>query len=306
MPRTRIPSRLFTTLALSFAMATQGAHAQAAMRVLSDVVCGTPIQASASNYVRVVRDINQSSTLSIEGPSWNDTMILGCVIDGANGDGIEIRNVKNLAIVGCTIKNVSGSGIRVRSTGSSDGVRLIDNQILNVGRDGISAAKRVKDNVDHTNLLVAGNVIEDSGRRGRSGLTHGIYSQVSDVTIFGNEVRGKRDGNGISIRSSGLVACNRISGPSRDGKPGIRYFADNYSGSSRTLIIRDNEVRGSTPAVDIREPDSWAKRKTEALVTDIRISNNRSNSGKPVIVHKYWQQRDAVRLVIEGNALIGG
>ncbi len=285
---------------------TQGAHAQSAMQRFSNMICSTQIQADPGSYVRVVRDLKASSTVTIEGSKWNDTLILGCEVNGANGDGIEIRNVRNLAIVGCTINDARGTGIRIRSTGSSEDVKLIGNRIRNAGENGISAAKRIEDGVDHTNLVVAGNIIEDSGRRGRRGLTHGIYSQVSDVTIFGNQVVGRRDGNGISIRSSGVIACNKISGQSRDGKPGIRYFADNYSGPTHTLIIRDNEIRGSSPAIDIRKPDSWAKRKTEALVTDFRISNNRTSTGKPVSVDRYWRQQESVELVIEGNARIGG
>lgn len=298
--------RLVSVFAMSCLLSLQSVQAQTAMEYYSDRGCAHPIEPNPASYSRVVRDLVSSKTVDIDGSEWNDTLIVGCEIDGAGGDGIQIRNVRNLAIVGCTIKNVRGTGIRIRSTGSTTGVQLIGNRIVGTGENGISAAKRVKDEVDHTNLVIAGNQVRDTGKRGKRGLYHGIYSQVSDVTIFRNRVEGDRDGNGISIRSSGLVACNAISGRSDDDKPGIRYFADNYSGPSRLLIIRDNEIRGSSPAIDIRTPDSWAKRDTDALVTTFVVENNRTTSDEAVSVDDYWLDLERARLTLEGNRRIGG
>lgn len=276
------------------------------MQRFDDMSCSQAMRPDPSNYVRTVRDLKSSSTVSLDGPAWDNTLIIGCEIDGARGDGIEIRNVKNLTIYGCTIKDVRGTGIRIRSTGSTSGVKIVGNTIKNAGENGVSAAKRIGDGVDHTNLVIMDNIVENSGRKGKKGLTHGIYSQVSDVTIFRNQVIGKRDGNGISIRSSGVVACNTVSGKSRSKKPGIRYYADNYSGPSRRLIIRDNVISGSSPAINIRTPDSWAKRKTEALVTDFIIANNQTNARDKVAVDDFWDDFDAARIQIAGNRSIGG
>ncbi|MEL6168259.1 MAG: right-handed parallel beta-helix repeat-containing protein [Pseudomonadota bacterium] len=297
---------VFAAVALTATLTVQAALGQSAMQQFANVSCAYDVAPNPANYVRTVRDLRSTTTVTLEGRAWDNTLILGCQIDGARGDGIEIRNVKNLTIAGCTIRDVRGTGIRFRSSGGTSGVKLIGNRIINAGENGISAAKRRSNGVDHTNLVIVDNVVEDSGRRGRSGLTHGIYSQVSDVTIFRNEVSGKRDGNGISIRSSGVVSCNSISGESYDNKPGIRYYADNYTGPSRSLLIRNNRIRGSTPGIDIRTPDGWAQRKTEALVTDFQILDNRINSADRVAISRFWREFDAANFVIQGNRRIGG
>lgn len=296
-----------SSLAALVLVAFQPVGAQAtSLEEFSKMQCGVDVGLDRSRFSRVVDDLEVNGTLTIEGPEWNDTLITNCKVTGAAGDGIEIRDVRNLAIENCEISGVGGTGIRLRSSGSTQDVWLVGNRITNVGDNGISAAKRLNDDVDHTRLVIADNIVNDSGARGKRGLTHGIYTQASDVTIFGNTVSGERDGNGISIRSSGLVACNSISGISDDNKPGIRYFADNYAGPSRTLIIRDNEVRDSNPAIELRRPDGWTRRRPEALVTRFVIEGNRTTSGEPVSISSFWADDERFSLTIENNLRVGG
>lgn len=239
-------------------------------------------------YKRVVRDLVSNRTLTIEGPEWNDTLLLNCTIRGAKGDGIRIRNVKNLTIQGCVIEDVSGRGIALRSSGSTSNVSLIGNKIENTGSDGISAAKRDAKGVDHTGLVIGWNVLRNTGERGHDGLQHGIYTQASDSVVVSNVIKADREGNGISIRSSGLVACNRIAGRSKDDKPGIRYFADHSAGPTRTLIIRDNVITGSDIAIELLAPPSAAARRPKSLVQRFDIYRNRSTAATLLLVDDYW------------------
>lgn len=48
------------------------------------------------------------------------------------------------------------------------------------------------------------------------------------------------DGNGISVRSSGVVRGNTVDGTA---KSGIAYYADHMHGPSNTLIIEQNTLR---------------------------------------------------------------
>jgi len=127
-------------------------------------------------FRKVVDQLVQSETLVIDGPQWDDVLISNCLIHDVDGDGIIIRNVKNLTILGCTIRNISENGIRLRSSGSTDGVHLISNNIMDVGKSGITTAKRSENAIDHTNALLMDNTIVNSGLSGARGRGHGIYS----------------------------------------------------------------------------------------------------------------------------------
>lgn len=254
-------------------------------------------------YRKVIDQLEQTETLVIEGSAWNDVLISNCHIHDVDGDGIIIRNVENLTILGCNIRNVSENGIRLRSSGSTDGVHLIDNRIMNVSKSGITAAKRSENAIDHTRALLLGNTITDSGLSGASGRGHGIYSQVSDVRIIGNTISGTRGGNGISIRSSGLVACNLVEGVSRKGKPGIRYYPDHKTGPSRTLEIRNNRILDAEVGIDLHaEVDSNTFSDVE-LVQRFIIIDNLLGADIPVRIHPRWQN-PAFETIVAGNKSI--
>lgn len=252
------------------------------------MTCGQVQLPSEKKFRRVVRNFESNETLDIEGPSWNDTLLLDCKFRNVRGDAIRIRNVRNLTIQGCDIKNISGIGILLRSTGSTSNVTLINNRIENTGSDGIEAAKREADRIDHTGLVIAGNTIKTTGKRGRKGLQHAIYSQASDAVIVSNVIKSNREGNGISIRSSGYVACNQISGRSRTDKPGIRYYADHATGPTRRLVIRNNTITGSSVGIDIVAPPDGNGNRPAMLVRDFEITGNTSSSSRVVAIDEYW------------------
>ena len=232
------------------------------------------------------------------------SLVEGCRVSNVDGDGIVIRNVRNLAIFDCQIQSVEGTGIRLRSSDGTADVWIIENRIEDTGKNGISVAKRFGDGVDHIGLVIVDNQVSDTGKLSDEGLAHGIYAQSSDVIVFGNSVSGERDGNGISIRSSGLVACNNISGRSSDGKPGIRYFADHVSGPTRRLVIRENVIRDASPAIHLMQPSETILRRPSGLVTEFVIANNRAASEDLVSIDEFWWGFGAFDLDVYGNSAI--
>ncbi len=85
---------------------------------------------------------------------------------------------------------------------------------------------------------------------------HPIYRQSSDFFIAGNTISGLREGNGISIRSSGVVRCNNVSGASITERPAIRYFSDHAAGVSNELVIEYNTIESDTRGIHLYPPVS--------------------------------------------------
>jgi hypothetical protein len=242
------------TVALTLIL-TMNAFAQTGVSPgFTELPCPASKYYEPSSFRRIISGENYRKTLTIQGPEWNDTLIQGCTIKDVDGDGIVVRDVNRLVIAGCHIENVSGSGIRLSSTGSSSGVILDGNEIASVGENGISVAQRSSSGIDHSALKVVNNKITNSGTRSSSGLTHGIYVQAQDFLIEGNLVSGQRDGNGISVRSSGTVRCNRVEGTSVVNKPGIRYFSDHQTGPSKRLLIEKNDIASEGVGIDLAPP----------------------------------------------------
>jgi hypothetical protein len=100
---------------------------------------------------------------------------------------------------------------------------------------------------------------------GSSELDHGLYILAQDTIIQNNEIYASA-GNGISIRSSGIVRGNRIWDTR---KSCIRYFSDNQTGSSNTLLIENNtcyltQGGAESPAISLL----WAMNTSPSWVVD--------------------------------------
>lgn len=208
----------------------------------------------------VIEDLVLDRTLRLDGPRWNGAVVRNVTIRGVAGDGIFVKDVENLRIENCTITDVSGRGIKLSVQGSSRGVQILGNRIANTGLDGIIAGQRHARGIDHRQLVLRDNEVANTGLLGSRGLTHGIYVQSSDFLIEGNRVINARDGNGISVRSSGVVRDNVVRGT---GKSGIAYYSDHMRGPSDRLVIEGNHVteagrRQRRDAIDllgVPEPD---------------------------------------------------
>ncbi|WP_165820353.1 right-handed parallel beta-helix repeat-containing protein [Microvirga sp. KLBC 81] len=238
----------------------------------------------------MLTDVVSQETLLLEGPSWDYSLVRNCRLEGVKGDGIVIRNVKGVVVQGCYIADVEGTGIRLSSTGSSSDVVLEGNRIVGAGENGISAAQRYEAGVDHQGLKILDNYIENSGARSSKGLTHGIYVQTEDSLVEGNTIAGTRDGNGISIRSSGEVRCNRILGISSAGKPAIRYYSDHVSGASKALVIDSNDIDSETVGIELYDPVELKDRpgSIEHLVSHFVIRGNAIRAPIPLKISKQY------------------
>ena len=196
-----------------------------------------------SQYDTIIDGATFNETLFLDEGDSN-TLIINSTFENIDGSGIMLRNVENVTIANSTFKDIDDFGILLRSSGSSDGVTITGNSFEDVGGDAIHAAKRFADDVDHTNLVVHDNDVHDVASKGFH--FHGIYVQSSEAVVWGNEVTGTVGGNGISIRSDGIVYDNYVDVTSgRDYGAGIKYFSDHLAGDTKTLVIADNIVEGN-------------------------------------------------------------
>lgn len=219
------------------------------------------------------------STLRLEGAANNDTVVRDCAIVGVAGDGVLLRNVSNVRIENCLICDVSDVGIRVSGTGSTSDVQIVGCTIQRTGKDGIYSGENP--GILHPGLQIVDNLIEDAGLAWRdSGLLHGMYIQSGGFIIRGNTVLRCPDGNGISVRSSGVIEQNRIMDAY---KGGIAYYADHPAIAGEPLIIRDNIVAyvggdGSRASINVLNIPTPANAVTSFTVTGNTVT------GRGVIV----------------------
>lgn len=203
---------------------------------------------SAQIWDNVIENVDTTGTISLVGASWNNTLIKNCTIHntGSGNDGIFLRDVQNVKIENCTIYDIDGQGgIRLSISGNgTDSVIIMNNTLYNLQENGINAPQRSQNStpLNQDNLIIEGNTIYNSGLGSSSGLHHAIYCQAADFSIANNTIFGVRDGNGISVRSSGKISGNIISGESKANKPAIRYFSDHFTGNSDSLIVENNII----------------------------------------------------------------
>lgn len=135
---------------------------------------------------------------------------------------------------------LAGRGIRISNATSSNNVLLKDNTIFNVESDGIMIAQNDTLGVAHTNVSIIHNRIDQVAKNALvwPGHYHGIYATAGKITIQNNTITNVIDGNGISMRNSGLVQGNTVE---HVGKAGISYYAD-HKRADNELIIKDNTV----------------------------------------------------------------
>ena len=220
--------------------------------VVTPFVPATPTQSVAglqapeidfSDYDTIIDGATFNSPLSL-GSDDSNTLIINSTFENINGSGITLRDAENVTIANSTFRNIDDFGILLRSSGSTDNVTIMGNSFEDIGGDGIHAAKRFEDDVDHTNLVVYNNDLHDIGTNGF--YYHGIYVQSSEAVVWGNELTGTVGANGISIRGDGIVHDNYVDVTSgREYGSGIKYFSDHKTGDSKLLTISDNVVEAN-------------------------------------------------------------
>jgi hypothetical protein len=199
-------------------------------------------------YHTIVSDTVFNQEVRIIGEEYNNALLENCVIENIayESNGILLRDVSNVHIKGCTIRGSRSAnsiefGILLSAEGATDNVIIEDCLIEDTYIDGIHAAQRSQEDppVNHTNLIIRNNIIRNvSHNMNWRGHYHGMYIQAQDFLIEGNTIYDVQDGNGISVRSSGIVRGNTVYNVG-SGDP-IRYYNDHMYGPSDTLIIENN------------------------------------------------------------------
>lgn len=215
--------------------------------------CAQRYDYDPADFTRVLENFDQTSPLLLDGPEWDNTLVRNCRIHDTVGIGILIGNVRNVVIHNCEVWNVD-KGIMVGATGSTEDVTIDGNYVHDVQRSGIGSLQGSADGFHQKNVRILHNRIKNTGIGRPDGHAHPIYIQTQDYLIEGNVISGTRDGNGISIRSSGIVRCNRVSGVSSTGKPALRYYSDHETGPSNTLLIEHNQLISDDMGIDIKSP----------------------------------------------------
>lgn len=257
--------------------------------------------ASTGGYTRVIENVVLTDTLKLNGPEWNNTLVRNVTILNTGGDGIFLQNVKNVRIENSTIHDVSGSGIRLSMSGSTSDVQIADNNIYNIGRNGINAGQRIENGVDHLGLEITGNTVHNTGTSGTGGLLHGMYIQGSDFLIEGNHITGSTDGNAISVRTSGIIRDNVIEGT---GKSGISYYADHMTGKSDTLVIEGNIVMDTGNRQSRTDIDLLPVPDADNVVHNFIIRNNTlTNTKNPIGVNGDYSSL-GIKPTISNNTVV--
>ncbi len=235
----------------------------------------------------VLENFDRTETLRLTGPEWDNTLVRNCRIHDTAEDGVIIKNVRNVVVTNCEIWNTGGEGIKTSSSGSTENVTLDGNYIHDTASQGIHAPQRSAEGIDHRNLRILNNVIENTG-------SHAIYVQSQDFMIANNTIRGWRKGNGVTVRSSGTIKCNAISGASLNDKPAIRYYSDHQSGLSNALVIERNEITSDTIGIDLYPPRQRydGQAPTDHVVKNFIVRYNRVTAIKPLRIHSDYDQRE--------------
>lgn len=243
----------------------------------------------------VIENRTFNATLLIDGHDYDGTIIRNCIFENITGDGLQIMDVANLSIENCTFRNISEDAIRFRNSGSSNGVKIIGNQIYDIEENGILAPE------NHVNTLIEGNMIYNVATNNTSSQFgaphHGIYFQGFNVTITENIIYNipNDGGNCISIRTYGVISKNEIHSATDHG---ISYFSDHPGNSDELLIennvIYDNGKRG----INLASNGNSSNHIGSAI---IRFNTIVSNTQSPVGIN---DDLTGVNFEINGNVAI--
>ncbi|MDA9774307.1 right-handed parallel beta-helix repeat-containing protein [Saprospiraceae bacterium] len=179
-----------------------------------------------------------NATILIDGHEFDGSIIRNCTFENIDGDGLQLRDVDDLCIENCIFRDISEDAIRFRNSGTTDQVKISNNEIYNIKQNGILASE------GHRNTMISGNKIYNvatSNVASQFGAPHhGVYFQGFNVSITDNEIYDiiNDQGNCISIRSYGSISRNRLSNATDHG---ISYFSD-HPANDLNLVIENNMI----------------------------------------------------------------
>lgn len=196
------------------------------------------------------------------------------ISDVKDGPCLLLRGVRSFDVFNLTIDGCDQSGIRVSNRTDSHDVRIVGGSVEQTGRrsesNGSCINAGVTAGVVHSGLIIDGVELDGCGF---NELDHGIYVQ-SPGFVIRNVTVGETSGNGISIRSSGLVEGNTIRGPVAKGKAAIRYFNDHPCEPDGTVRILNNRstVGAETDGVDISL--LWSEGDDDLACSNYELTGN--------------------------------
>ncbi|MEO1052303.1 MAG: right-handed parallel beta-helix repeat-containing protein [Bacteroidota bacterium] len=197
-------------------------------------------------WEHVYDGLDQSTQLQVQ--DKQNVLIINSNIHDVHGakNALEIENCKNVLIINNTISGhrFEGHGNALQIRYGSENVIIENNEIFDCDGTGISTAGSSTVCCPHDNpvlgCIIRGNIIHDIGKYpdpvGNSP-KHGMYIKAQDVLIEDNIVYNSYDGQGLSVRSTGIVRGNKVW--NCKNWP-FAYWPQKEGGPSDKLIIENN------------------------------------------------------------------
>ena len=189
------------------------------------------------NGVRVVQGKDFTDTVAIDGEAWNGALIRNNSFHDQVDFGIQLANVKGVRIENNTFRGMQRMAIKLKDdnniTGAID-VTIIGNKFESMPNTPIIVG------LPNNGVKIINNEFHDVAWE--SSLQHAIYIKAPGYLVEGNRIDTVRGGNGISIRTAGIVRGNWIT---NIADVGIKYYADQPDKGDGRLLIETNFVLNS-------------------------------------------------------------
>lgn len=267
-------SHCYVGLSTGSTLSIEGKSAVLIRNVTITAVAGGPclyLKNIARLDVINVAAVGCDDRYGIELRGVSDGRIANTSVADVAGSCLYLKGVQRVDVVDVDVTGCDQTGIRISNEVDSFDVSIVGGTVVDTGRaaDGSNGSCLTAGQtgaVSHPNLLIDGLSVDLCGA---SGLDHGIYVQAQDFVIR-NVVVGRVTGNGISVRSSGLVETSRINGPVGSGKAGIRYFNDHPCGPSDQVVITGNSLKRARYGVSLL----WSSNGEANACGSYRITDN--------------------------------
>jgi len=210
----------------------------------------------------LINDQKFNQTVVIDGHKYDGLIIHNCTF---NKKGLIIKNADNVVVQNCRFHDLKSNGISIGFGGGCNGVKVLNCSFKNIAGNGINSSENCSNGHIKENVFENIGLSEIGSAHGQS--HHAIYWQSNHVLIENNTINKVVNvgGNGISVRSGGIVRKNVISNAE---KAGITYFSDN-PGFDGDLLIENNIVFNCARGVNLS-----ASGEDDNLVKNILVGFN--------------------------------
>lgn len=189
------------------------------------------------------QQVTFTDRIRLEGHEYDSLLIENCTFDGG---GLNLGDVDHVTIRGCTFKNINRNGLAIGFIGPCNNIVVDGCTFADIGYNGVDSHEDAFNCTirNCTFRRIAGSDIGAAMGQPH----HGIYWKGKGVTIEDNRMEGEGQnfGNGISVRSSGLVRRNTIVGFPKNG---IMYYA-NHPGDD-SLVIENNFLANNNYSITL-------------------------------------------------------